>query len=325
MITITHSFTEGTLVDGMTRGDGSYEILRGLGWRWFRSLNTCGIQQSRDRLAKNWMISAAVTALRAAGLEVAEPEIDNDPRPMEEREADRAARMDERAERLADRARRRAAESTAAETEARRLGAAMQGEPIKIGHHSERRHRRDLERVHTLDEKSWRLGREAQHAANGAQSAAAHMRHREDPHRTARRLETLGAERRKVQRDLDGYTRNFRDGHGEIYTREIHEPATGEWRERLLERVADLDEQIRYWAEHLEQAIADGTYRPVVVANIQPGDLIRVSVGWERVAKVNKTTITVVAPGGWNNKVKIVDILEHRSAALIEEGDNSRA
>lgn len=94
MITITHSFAEGTLVQGTTRGDGSYGILTGSGWRWFRSLSMCGIRQSRDRLAKNWMINAAVAALRAAGLDVAEPEIDNDPRPMEEREADRAARMD---------------------------------------------------------------------------------------------------------------------------------------------------------------------------------------------------------------------------------------
>ena len=323
MITITHSFAEGTLVHGTTRGDGSYEILRGLGWRWFRSLNTCGIQQSRDRLAKNCMINAAVTALRAAGLDVTEPEIDNDPRPMEEREADRAARMDERADRLEHLALRRAAESDAAETEAAQLGAAMQGEPIKVGHHSERRHRRDLDRAHALDEKSWRAAREAQHAATGARSAAAHMRHREDPYRTARRLETLNADRRKVQREMDGYTRNFRNGRGEIYTSEVREPATGAWRGRLLERVADLDEQIRYWSAHLEQAKADGTYRPVMVADIRPGDAIRHGGGWDRVAKVNKTTITVVTAPGWDNKVKISDIIEHRPALVadVAEGE----
>lgn len=316
MITITHSFAEGTLVSGMARGDGSYEILRANGFRWFPSLRTCGIQSSRDRLSQDWKINTAVTALRAAGLDVAEPEIDNDPRPMEQREADRAARMDERADRLEYRAATRLAAADAAGAVADRLAEAMQGEPVKIGHHSQRRHERDLDRVHSLTHKSIDLRREAGHAADLAASAASHMQHRENPHRTARRLETLNADRRKVQRNLEGYTRNFRNGRGDIVSSDVSAPATGAWRERLLIELAELDEQIRYWAEHLERAIADGTYRPVIATDIKPGDAIRVSVGWERVAKVNKTTITVVTPPGWSNKVKIVDILEHRPATV---------
>lgn len=313
MITITHTFTEGTLVQGMTRGDGTYEILRANGFRWFRTLGTCGIAQSRDRMAKEWRINGAATALRAAGHEV-EIEIDNDPRPMTEREADRAERMEQRAERLAVRAGRQAAEADAAEATARRMGELMQGEPVKRGHHSERRHLRDLDRVETLDRKAIELGRTAEHNARMAEGAANHMAHRENPHLVVRRLERLEADRRKTQRELDGHTRNFRNARGEIYAQDVSAPATGAWRERLLLRAADQDEQIAYWRGVLATAQAEGRYTPIVLARIKPGDAIKAGGRWERVVKVNKATIQVDVAPGWNNKVKISDVTEHRPA-----------
>ena len=48
-ITITHTAADGTLADGMVRGDGTYEILKANGFHWFRSLGLMGIQSSRDR------------------------------------------------------------------------------------------------------------------------------------------------------------------------------------------------------------------------------------------------------------------------------------
>jgi hypothetical protein len=319
-ITITHSFAEGTLIEGMVRGDGTYDIVTANGFRWFRTLDTCGVAQSRDHMAKQWIVNAAATALRAAGHDV-EIEIDNDPRPMAEREADRAERMEDRADRMDNRAQRRAAESDAARATADHLAEAMQGEPIKIGHHSEGRHRRDLDRVHTLTHKAIDLGKEAQHAAHLAQSAATHMQHREDPMMVARRLERLAADRGRTQRALDGHTRNFRNGRGEIYTTDVTPPATGEHRERLVLIAADEDEQIAYWRAVLEQAQADGRYNPIDVAAIKTGDAVKARGRWERVAKVNKTTITVVTAPGWNNKVKILDITEHRPATAEAEGE----
>lgn len=102
MITISHSYAEGTLIDGMTRGDGSYEIVTGLGWRWFRSLNTCGIRHSRDRISKDWMINQTADALRAAGHDV-DIQIDNNPRPVADREADGSLRDVERISQLGNR------------------------------------------------------------------------------------------------------------------------------------------------------------------------------------------------------------------------------
>lgn len=326
MITITHSFAEGTLIEGMARGDGSYEIVTAIrGWRWFRSLGVCGIAMSRDHLSKSWLINAAATALRDAGFEV-DIQIDDNPRPMAEREAERAAHMDERADMLTAQAARRAAESDGARATADRLAYAMQGEPVKMDHHSAPRHLRDLDRVHTLTHKAIDLGKEAARAAQGAESAENHMAHREDPMRTVRRLERLGAEQRKTQRSLDGHTRNFRNGSGEIYASDVTAPATGEWRDRLLLVAAEQAEQITYWRGLLAQAEADGRYHRVDVAAIKPGDAIRLGAHrWEIVVKVNKTTIQVRVDPGWNNKVKISDVIEHRPAvaAVASEGEQS--
>jgi hypothetical protein len=317
MLTITHSFAEGTLIEGMVRGDGSYEIVTGIqGWKWFRSLKTCGIIQSRDRISKSWLINAAAEKLRAAGFTVT-VEVDDNPRPMAEREADRAAHMDERADMLAERAGRRGAESAA------KLGRADQiaerfagGQPILIGHHSENKARRDQDRIHNLTGQGLELRREAVRLADAAEGAADHMTHRENPMLVARRVEKLEADRRGVQRNLDGYTRNFRNGRGEIVSSDVTKPATGEWRERQLLVAADLDTQIAYWRAFLEQAKADGQYNPVDVAAIRPGDAIKAHGRWERVVKVNKATITVAVAPGWANKVKINEITEHRPATI---------
>jgi hypothetical protein len=314
MLTITHSFAEGTLIDGMVRGDGSYEIVTSIqGWKWFRSLNTCGIIQSRDRISKSWLINAAAEKLRAAGFTVT-VEIDDNPRPMAERETDRAEHMEERADMLAARSQRRAAAGEAAGATADRLAEAMQGEPVKMDHYSAPRHLRDLDRVHNLTHKSIDLRREAARLANAAEGAADHMAHRENPMLVARRVEKLEADQRGVQRNLDGYTRNFRNGRGEIVSSDVTKPATGEWRERQLLIAADLDTQIAYWRAFLEQAKADGQYNPVDVAAIRPGDAIKAHGRWERVVKVNKATITVAVAPGWANKVKINEITEHRPA-----------
>ena len=71
-ITITHTHAEGTLIEGSRKGDGVWEVLKGLGanWRYFRSLGQIGLGQSRDKAAKTWAIDRASEALRKAGHEV---------------------------------------------------------------------------------------------------------------------------------------------------------------------------------------------------------------------------------------------------------------
>jgi hypothetical protein len=147
MVEITHTRESGTVVEGTARGDGSAEILKRAGFRWAPSIKAWIVQQSRDREAKTWKINAAAEGLRAAGFDVT-VSIDDTPRAFADAEADRADRISDRAEALEGRAERAAAESEARYAAARReLDVIPPGQPILVGHHSERGHRAALKRI----------------------------------------------------------------------------------------------------------------------------------------------------------------------------------
>lgn len=70
VIAITHTPTEGTLVYGTTRGDGSRDVLGPAGFRWYRSMGAWGIVGSRDRRPDTATIEHVAAALRGAGFTV---------------------------------------------------------------------------------------------------------------------------------------------------------------------------------------------------------------------------------------------------------------
>lgn len=147
MIEITHTPEEGTLVNGTTKGDGTAQILRAHRFRWFPSLRVWGIRGSHDHAPKLHQINSAANALRAAGYQVT-VSVDTAPRDIAAAEADRRARMDDRAEALDRKAERRAGEADAHLNAADTIAANRPlGQPILVGHHSERRARADQRRL----------------------------------------------------------------------------------------------------------------------------------------------------------------------------------
>lgn len=316
MITISHNYEEGTLADGTARGDGTAEILKANRWRWFRSIGQWGIPMSRDKPAKAGQIERTATALRAAGFEV-DVQIDNTPRAMEASEADRAARIEARADALHAKAERRFAESDAHLAASDRISEARPfGQPILVGHHSEKRARADQARIERHMDKFVELRREAKRAEAAGQTADVHMAHRENPRVVANRITRLEADRRRVQRSLDGYTRNFRNMSGEIYHQEVHEPAQGAYRDRLNDEATHLDEQLRYWRQFLT---ADA--EAVDISQIKAGDRIQVGNRWWPVLRVNKATITVQRIGTYTKRVSHTAITGHEPAGQARPVD----
>ncbi|MDL2342538.1 DUF3560 domain-containing protein [Deinococcus sp. MIMF12] len=88
-----------------------------------------------------------------------------------------------------------------------RARAAMQGlppmgEPIKVGHHSEGRHRRAIERSDQNMRRAVEEGRKAEYWRGRAAGAERRARQKSDPGVIRRRIEKLEAERRVIQRSL---------------------------------------------------------------------------------------------------------------------------
>lgn len=331
-LTITHTAADGTMLKGTRKGDGAWDAIKAAqaaytirGWKYFPSIRAIGVSHSRDRAPSLGNIDVTAEVLRAAGFDV-EIDVEATPRPMEEAEADRAERMDDRADALHGKAERRSAESAARWAAAQEIAEGIpSGQPILVGHHSERGHRRDLARMDTNQRKSIELEKEAEHAAHGAVSAEKHMTNREDPRRTMRRIETLEADRRRVQRGLDGHTRNFLNNAGELYDQHVTPPATGRYREQMELQAADLDEKIRYWKKILQEAIDSGRFNPLDLIKVKKGDEIAYWGGWSEVVRVNRKTVTVKAISGGREfgqrKVTVDEIRGHRAKQTVDAVD----
>ncbi|WP_228980183.1 DUF3560 domain-containing protein [Streptomyces sp. DH12] len=273
-VTITHTRADGTLLDGSRKGDGVFEVVRPFGFRPFRSLGVLGIQHSRDREADYWRINRAIAALRGAGYEVTVEIDETKRRSFAEAEAERLERAGDRAERYSDRADRAASNSTT------RYKAAMgaldgiePGQPILVGHHSERRHRRAIERSDNNMRKSIEEQNKATHYGYRAEAAEQYEDRRYDPNRTRRRLEKLRADLRRVERQRERASNTSR------YDRQIE----------------DLKEQIAYWEGVVEKARQDGV-KLWEADDFAPGDFARYGGTWYQVKRVNPKTLSIA----WN-------------------------
>lgn len=278
-ITISHTRLEGTLLHGSRKGDGVFEIVRDHGFWFSRSLGSLYIRQSRDKEADTWRINGAAAALREAGHEVT-VEIDEDTRrTFKEAEADREDRADDRAERFGDRADRASRSSGARLDAAHQIARSIPfGQPIPVGHSGEGRARRDAARIDSNMRAGIAEGDRAGYWADRTRAAENFKAHRNNPQRTARRLEKLRADLRQQER---------------------HHPEAAErgWDsdDRHSRYVRDLKEEIAHWEEVVEKAKADGVklWEP---DDFAPGDFVRYLNSWYEVKRVNPKTLSVA----WN-------------------------
>jgi hypothetical protein len=307
MITITHTHQDGTLVDGTDKGDGSAAILKACRFRWFPSIKVWGIAQSRDHLAKRWQIEDAAKQLRAAGFEVT-VEIDDTPREVVQVKADRAERLDDRYDRLTAKAERGSAEAerrfaTADHYSERFAG----GQPILVGHHSERGARVAQKRIDQNMRAGCEAVRDAERAAQAASVVGAADAYRERPAVIIRRIAKTEADLRKVGHDING-TRPANDWRG-AYAPELgHKPASGAWLEQCEARKTFLEHQLAADKAALAEHEANG-YVIHSRETIHKGDFIAY---WgsrrSEVVRVNAKTVSLKTQYTWTDKVSYEEI-----------------
>ncbi|WP_316303083.1 DUF3560 domain-containing protein [Clavibacter michiganensis] len=267
-------------------------------------MGTWYLPHSRDRLPNRWKIRRTVDALRAAGFTV-DADISTVIWPTAEVEAAKIERQADRVDALDAKADRKAAAEVAADE---RASAALHrlpegGEPIKVGHHSEGRHRNAITKAHTALAQAVEAGRDAEHARGRADVARITTDARYSPVTVANRIETLDAELRKLERRLTEDVCDSERG---------YRPATAEEQARRAERLGrHLDEkrdQIAYWegvrAEQIATSRATGFDRTTV----QKGDLVKIRGSWHRVARVNPKTVSVETDYTWTRTAPYAEI-----------------
>ncbi|MEV7011722.1 DUF3560 domain-containing protein [Streptosporangium sp. NPDC051022] len=294
MITVHCSSAEGITVTGTSRADGSNKLLGnrskgGLGLKWGSHIDAWYVPHSRDRhnSLNRARVEEIATRLRGAGFTV-EVEYSDQTRTAEARETELYERADARADAYTGFARNAARRSDTHRETARAATAGIPlGQPILLGHHSQRRHERALERSDNHTRKAIAEGDRAAHWAGRANAAAHLEEHRKNPGVTRRRIERLEEQLRRVQRAIDGTPPpGRRRWYGEPM------PATGEHLDRLQHDKAQLADEIAHWGAIIAQAEAEGVkiWGP---DDFQRGDFVLYSGTWWEIKRVNKKTLTV--------------------------------
>jgi Domain of unknown function (DUF3560) len=297
-ITISHTRAEGTIVNGTARGDGTAAILKAAGFRWAPSLRAWIVQQSRDRAAHTWKIDRAAEGLRAAGFEV-KVTIDETPRAFAEAEAERQARAEARAEVYAERSERaETAAASAYQAAHAELDLIPPGQPILVGHHSERGHRAALERIDNRMRRSIEEDAKATHYQRAATVAGRYTQRREALGTTLRRIDKLEAAQRQIDR----------------YIAEGRAPEGSDYRARLDANHAQNADELTHW----RQVVADQEAAGAKVwskADFAKGDQVQDDFGrWHEVLRVNAKSLTVPTPYSWTETIPYDKVRGKRTA-----------
>ncbi len=296
-LTITHTPTDGTLVEGTTRTDGTAAILKSHGWRWSPNLGAWYLRNSRDRAPHTTLINRTADALRTAGHD-AVITIDPTTRPARDVEADRTRRADERAAALAAKAERVTARATAAAARSEQADARLpdNGQPILIGHHSERGHRRAIERADNARRASITADVDAREAARRAEVAAHATDARYAPVTVANRIERLTSEERHLERR--------RGAHPSLQL------------DADLERLGD---ELAFWREVREEQIRSGQASAYGPHNVSEGDAVQIRGRWYEVVRANRKTVAVPSTfGSWTDTTPWYEVRDHRPAAAAD-------
>lgn len=297
MPTITHTPEDGTTIDGTAKGDGSNEIVKRHGFRWGRNQGVWFLRNTRGRSARMHTINAVARELREAGFEIT-LEIENGS--AEEREAAYVEARGQRSEHLGERSERLAQQSTAEFEKSSAATAGIPfGQPILVGHHSERRHRRAIERSQAAADRGLEAHRASEETARRAASAAADVAQRENPAFIGRRIADCETKIRDFERKLNGTSRN-----GMAYGQK----AAGSWGARIEALLAEAREDLAMWQGKLAATGAHVYTRDELVV----GGFVQIRHGWSKIAKLNPKTVACEVGMPWPLKYPYSEIKGYR-------------
>lgn len=290
-LTLSYTFDDGVLVCGATRQWKEAIKSTAFGGKKFRFSrrlpDDCAwyVPNTRGKFVERSGLDRTAEVLRRAGASVdvryetphGGPTVGD----IEKRELAKRSRAEARVERHEQRARalrkKADAEFAAADLREEKSGIPF-GQPILVGHHSERRHRRAIEKAWRAGERGLEATREAETRERRARAGERQIAKAGDPGAIQRKLSKLEAEARDFKRRLAG-TSAKQFG-----------PATGEHRQRIQAMLAEREAEIAYWKTELAQITGGHVWG---ASDFKPGDVVDGRHGWAIVLKTSPKSMTV--------------------------------
>ena len=262
-------------------------------------------------------------------------------------------RAEERAERFEDYGSRRRSDAEQAKAAVSALADGIPlGQPILVGHHSEKRARRDAERIENGMRRAVRMWEQSKYWISRAQGAIGAAKYKERPDVRARRIKGLEAERRKQERrqadaekllafwSRENLTQqealnisNYHDHGGVLLADGTHDwsawsalesgrATLDEIRSQRLESLPRYLDICRRWLDHYDNRLA---YERAMLEeaggliaekiDLQPGGLVRVRNEWMTIIRVNRKDgkpVSVTTNGRYVPVRTIEEIQEYR-------------
>lgn len=285
MITILHTSDEGTLLRGTSRGDGAAEILKELGWRWSSRIENWYLPRSQHRAPKRAIIAETERRLHNAAIDRVESTVDPTPRPAVEAEENRRARSVHQAATLRTKAAKNEKDADAAAQVAATIAKGIPlGQPILVGHHSERRHRRDLAKIAREDDRERKAHSAAKELGRRAAAISAREAARTNPQAVSRRIATLETQHRKLTRSINGYRNHLGD---------VFPPASGDRLIQLQDDLAHVDEETAYWKQVHREQLEAGEAVKLDQSRVSPGDFVQYKGDWHLVIRANAKSVSI--------------------------------
>ena len=193
------------------------------------------------------------------------------------------------------------------------------GQPILVGHHSEQRHRNAIKRSWNNLGKSVEESKRAEYWGHRAERAVKSAEYKQRPGVISRRIDKLETELRSFER-MANKELWIAKGEEKWAIHRGNEP------EEVWKRIESFATR---WIVYLTLRIeyqkallkASGGLATDEI-KFKVGDYINSWVGWAKVLRVNKKSITVQRPNySWAERIKYSDVKGHRKATDIEGMD----
>jgi hypothetical protein len=287
MIEIRHA-GDGTTVEGTSRDDAAVLKRHGFKWSsrqgfWFlpRTWRETTRRLKAQQLAKDLGDQAVLHLEGAAKTSTAEERAEQ----LVDRAGELAGKHEVRAERLDHDANSLFAASRA------KTDQIPFGQPILVGHHSERRHRKAIDDSWRLLGKGVEASKAAERAEDRARAAARRAERYDDPPVVGRRIASRKAELGRWRKSVAGAN------------------PEGLWYESAVARVAELEADIARDEKVLEES---GVLR-FNKQTVKPRDLVKIRGDWVPVLKSNPTKVVVQWPSTpWGLDYIWAEVQDHR-------------
>lgn len=242
-----------------------------------------------------------------------------------EREQERA---EARVERMENRASKAEQQSTAAYQRAKQIGDFIPfGQPILVGHHSEKRHRRDIERIDNSMRKSCELSDKAEYYNDRAEAASytATGAKFKNVNYLLNRIAECNKNLRELNRYLAGINLVNRVT-GERGTKENPLPISDRQREAWTAKVSEWTEKLDFFNTKLQE-IGGGQLTAERLKEAKP-KYVKCGGTWYPLKSINRDTVTVlnwigIAHWTWKFKFDQIQSMEAGHVTIVYDRDSN--